>query len=186
MMKSLACTLVFLLILVACTPIYTADSIERYSENIGVVDHFKISRWHHYLISQDSRLAVAGQTDSIVHASFLAKIIDQTFSQYYADVTVFDGSANWQSIIDLARRQGCDFLFHAELLSTDPLLNPKNESQQYKNLTIIVSIVDANTALVVDKILLSSSKTKIPFIKGGFDELLYEPFIAIAKELVGA
>lgn len=185
MMKSVLSALFFLFAISACTPSYTVDSIDSLSKKVGVVDYFEISRWHHYLMAQDSRLAVSAKAESSTHATVLSKAIKASFAQYYADVTVFQVGASQPSLISQARAQGYDFLLRAELLSAKPAPHPDEEGQSYKHLKILISVIDVNSEQMVDKILLSSNKSRIPFVRGQLDELLREPLSATAKELSG-
>lgn len=184
-MRSWLGALLLVLSLVGCTPSYTVDSINKFSQQVGVVDYFEISRWHHHVVAQDSRLAVAAQAESSEHAELLARAVDMAFSRYYADVAILQTTAGQRGLIDESQAQGYDFLIRSELLSAEPAPEPDSEDQSYKHLQILLTVVDVNSALVVDKLLLSSSKARIPFVKGEFDELLHKPLNAVARELSG-
>lgn len=178
-------TLIFLVVLAACTPEYTVQSIDGFSKRVGVVDYFEISRWHHYLMAQDSRIVISAQAQSPDYAAQLADAIEAAFSQYYADVTVLQPVKSGQHVVEQARVQGYDFLLRAELLSAQPEHSSDNKDQVFKQLKIMITVLDVNSGAVVDKILLLANKSRIPFVKGAFASLLHEPLDAVAEELSG-
>lgn len=184
-MRSMVTAIVFLLFITGCTPEYTIDSIDGFSKKVGVVDYFEITRWHHYVIAQNSRLAVVAQAGPPDESALLAKALSNAFSDYYAGVAVLADKQGQHGVIESARSQGYDFLLRAELLSAEPTQVADHKKQSYKHLKISVTIIDINSALVVDKILLSSSKARIPFVRGAIDNIVSEPLSVVAKELSG-
>ena len=119
-MRSMVAAVVFLLMTTACTPEYTIDSIDGFSKKVGVVDYFEITRWHHYVIAQDSRLAVVAQAGSLDESALLAKAVNSAFAQYYTDVTVLANKPSLRDMIENARSQDYDFLLRTVLLSAEP------------------------------------------------------------------
>lgn len=182
MTRSILVLLVILFVVSACTPSYTADIIDNSLKRLGVVGHFEINRWHHYLMAQDSRLAVVAHSESPAHGALLARAIESSFSRFYADVTVLDAIGGDDLI---ARAKGHDFLLRATLLFTEPALNLDSEDQGYKNIRILISVVDVNSTKLVDKVLLSSTQSYLSFVSGRFDNLLDAPLNALAEELSG-
>jgi len=55
----------------------------------------------------------------------------------------------------------------------------------YINAEILMSIIDVNSGLVVDKISLLADQGLMSFSGRGMDNLVYEPMLAVARELAG-
>ncbi len=189
---------IILMALSACTPSYTTEKVGEYSRQIGLTDQYEISRWRNYTFSSDNQLLVAVDAESDEQASQLASVIAKNLSPFFTSVQSLSRASAVSVGLKEARRSGCHFLLAVQetsfKLAFDPTINARDTAQEndrsdttdkYTRVNFLLSIIDANTGKVVDKVNLSVSTAHYDFIGSDFVDLLDKPISQLGSDLVG-
>lgn len=179
-----------LFFLQACTLDYAGEKTEQFARTIGVVNHFKISRWHARLLSQNSRLWVATNKSSLHNAGVLTSSFTQGLGQFFEKVSASEHSLSESSAIQSVKSHNADFLFYLELIAAEPAPQTDKSgqgavSQRFSSLSLMITVIDANSARVIDKILMESEKSLIDFIDNDVSSILREPIHKLGRDLTG-
>lgn len=170
---------------VACEPAFIAEGSERLSRHVGLVDDFDITRWHSMVYARESHLVLASQVADATSRKSLLLSQQKAFSRYFSSSTV-DSSTSVESALGRARQQGANFLIMSDVITSEKYKNMDgSHSESYKHAAIILTVIDVNSAKVVDKINLAAKSSLVSFSGSDLGPLSYKPMIAVAKEMVG-
>lgn len=194
--------LVFLLVAVsiilsACTPAYTADTTGRYVRKIAISSQYEIRRRHSRAISRDNRISIVVSTNTVVVANAetqqptntLAREFYHGFSSYFPALHCATSPVPSIALAGaIAEKNRSNFLFYIDVISDDTSITETDGEESkidYKQLTLVLTIVDVLTEQVIDKIQLSAKPSLFNFGGTSLHSLLAKPIEVIAKDLTG-
>ena len=189
--------LVCLLGIAACTPSHTVQKSEFYARKIGVINQFDISRWHGRRLPANSRILVAAGDVKAVDGAHLSRVVSDNLAPFFADVNALEQQQALLGARSAARRQSYNFLFYIELIDSktgavltdnsdaDDGAAPQDASRDFRQLQLLLVVVDALNGNTVDKIRLSASTARYNFLGTDMASLLAKPLAAIGRDLTG-
>ncbi len=181
---------VFITFLYGCTASHTVEKTEFYARKMGVINQFEISRWHSRGIPSDSRIYVAVNEVKAVKGGSLSSVVAHGLSPYFIHVASADKQYSMAAANSLARKNKCNFLLHIELIKGKSASlfgddEQLDDSSVYKQMHLLLSVVDVVSGTIVDKIKLSSNTAHFNFLGSDMSSLLAKPLTTIGQDLTG-
>ncbi len=184
--------LVFFLVsfLVACQPSYVVQTSGDLVRKVGVVNHFTITRWNNHLLQPQSRIAVVSDVFERVDSASLSRVVARNLAPYFLSV---EGGLVEDSLTTanaIAAKKGHNYLFYLELGEARSVMLDEEDSADevtsYNRLTLTVTILDAVSGKVIDKVSLRAKSSWVQLLGDDMHGLLKKPVTVIGKNLTGA
>jgi hypothetical protein len=170
-----------------------ADQSEVFARYVGVSNQYTIERMSNLNLHHDSRVVISASNmgqriDTTAVVNSAVQGMQPYFSSVYSLVTVMPLE---QAKIKAKTQYHGDLLFHLTLVDADKQKPKESEEDKesesyYKNITLVITVIDVNSGNVFDKIQLKASDKIIPFTDESSDDLLLKPFSVMAKNITGA
>ncbi len=186
------------ILLTACTPSYTADTTERYVREVGISNQFEIRRWHSRAIPSDTRISIVASTRTLLSddavskqpGNALAEAFALGFSVYFSSLHCATAPVPSMMVAKAqAEKNRSNFLFYIDVVDRKAELKGGDTEEakvNYKQLTLVLTVVDVLTEQVIDKIQLSAKPSLFNFVGTDLNSLLAKPIDVVARELTGA
>jgi Domain of unknown function (DUF4823) len=171
----------------ACQPQYTLDQTDFYARKLGVTHQFDIYRQNNWALAGKSRLYVVSEPKDDADMQLLCEVIAKGLQPYFQQVDVEQHARSIPSAAKIARKGRADFAVYVQVVETRPLVKNEasNDSADYHRLRILLTIVDANSGNVVDKIQLLARSSHFSLFGEDMQSLLEKPIAHIGRDLSG-
>lgn len=173
--------------LVACQPSYVADQSKLYARKIGVSKQFDIIRGNSRVLAVSSRLSVVAEPNDSIDVKALSTVVAGQLAPYFQQLSVAQPVQSIEVAAVTARKNGSDYAVYLRVVDSRELIRDDNPSQSsdYHRLRLLMTIIDANSLRVIDKIQLLAKSSHFSLTGNNMQSLLSEPLRQISQDLSG-